>query len=58
MTFARQELFNNILEKLTFLRTKVELSNPLNLTDVNIVSENFYRDFLNLLFSLSVEKYE
>ena len=45
-----QEYLNAIIERLTFLRMKVSLSNPLNLTDINIVSENFYRDFFNLLY--------
>jgi hypothetical protein len=50
MSYLRQEYINNIIEKLAFVKSKVEISNPLNLTDVNIISENFYRDFLNLVF--------
>jgi hypothetical protein len=50
MAYLRQDLMDNIIEKLTFVKAKVEVSNPLNLTDVNIISENFYRDLLNLVF--------
>jgi hypothetical protein len=32
------------------VRNQVELSNCINLTDINIAAENFYRDFLNLIF--------
>ncbi|WP_333624277.1 SMEK domain-containing protein [Sphingobacterium siyangense] len=39
-----------IISRLTYLKSKVELSNSINLTDVNIFSENFYRDFLNYVF--------
>lgn len=48
--FEKQNDINAIIEKLSFLKNKVELSNPLNLTDVNIIAENFYRDLLNLIF--------
>lgn len=46
----RQTYTDKIIELLSFLKVKVELSNPINLTDVNIYSENFYRDFLNLVY--------
>jgi hypothetical protein len=52
--FERQNHINTIIERLTFVKTKVELSNPLNLTDVNIISENFYRDLLNLIYGYSL----
>ncbi len=55
MAFLRQDLMDNIIEKLTFVKSKVEVSNPLNLTDVNIISENFYRDFLNLVFGYELK---
>jgi hypothetical protein len=53
--FNRHDYINNIIDKLSFLKTKVELSNPLNLTDVNIISENFFRDLLNLVYGLHLE---
>jgi hypothetical protein len=53
--FLRQDWIYNIIEKLSFLKTKVELSTPLNLTDTNVISENFYRDFLNLVLGLKLD---
>lgn len=36
-------------KRLAYLKTEVELFNSLNLTDINVYAENFYRDFFNLL---------
>jgi hypothetical protein len=47
----RMELINKIEEKLSFLATRIELRVGLNLLDLNIHSENFYRDLLNLIFN-------
>jgi hypothetical protein len=46
----RQSLLNFISDRLAIIKSKVEISNPTNLTDVNIISENFYRDLLNIVF--------
>lgn len=54
MSIERQRLHNHIIDKLTYLKSKVQVSNSLNLTDVNIISENFYGDFLNLVFSYNL----
>ena len=35
--------------RLAYLKAEVETFNSLNLTDINVYAENFYRDFLNLL---------
>lgn len=51
----RQTHTDKIIELLSLLRVKVELSNPINLTDVNIYSENFYRDFLHLLYGYKLQ---
>lgn len=51
----RQTYIVKIIELLSFLKAKVELSNPINLTDVNIYSENFYRDFLNLVYGYKLQ---
>ncbi|MEZ5691664.1 MAG: SMEK domain-containing protein [Rickettsiales bacterium] len=51
----RQKHIDKIIEKLSMLKTQVELSNSLNLTDTNVVSENFYRDFLNLLYGYNLQ---
>lgn len=42
----RRNLLNNVIGKLSYLKTQVTLANTLNLTDLNIHGENFYRDFL------------
>lgn len=47
----RQIYFNEIEEKLTILSIRVKNRGKLNVLDLHIHSENFYRDFLNLLFS-------
>jgi hypothetical protein len=46
----RQKLIDEISEQLAILNHKVKLQNGLNLTDLNIHAENFFRDLLNLLF--------
>lgn len=46
----RQKLIDEITEQLAILTHKVKLQNGLNLTDLNIHAENFFRDFLNLLY--------
>lgn len=35
--------------RLAYLKAEVETFNSLNLTDINVYAENFYRDFFNLL---------
>ena len=46
----RQEIFNYIEEKLSFLAYRIEVRGAFNLLDLHVHSENFYRDFLNLLY--------
>lgn len=45
----RQAYLTVIGRRLAYLQTEVALFNSLNLTDINVYAENFYRDFLNLL---------
>ncbi|HPI95841.1 MAG TPA: SMEK domain-containing protein [Gammaproteobacteria bacterium] len=45
---TRQEYQQSIISSLAWLSKEVELSNKINFTDVNVYSENFYRDLLNL----------
>ncbi|MDV6033171.1 MAG: SMEK domain-containing protein [Phycisphaera sp. RhM] len=45
----RQKLIDEISEQLAILTHKIKLQNGINLTDLNIHAENFFRDFLNLL---------
>ncbi|QDV56414.1 hypothetical protein Mal33_24040 [Rosistilla oblonga] len=50
----RQKLIDEISEQLAILTHKIKLQNGLNLTDLNIHAENFFRDFLNLLHGFSL----
>ena len=45
----RQEYLNQIHRCLAILQSSVTLANSLNLQDINIRAENFYRDLFNLL---------
>ncbi len=45
----RRDLINRITYWLTHLKMQVEMQNRLNLQDLNVHSENFFRDFLNLV---------
>lgn len=49
-----QSLNQNILRYLTYIRTQVELSNSINLTDINRHSEDFYCGLLNLIFGYNL----
>lgn len=51
----RQRAIEKITELLATLQSKVKLSNSINLTDTNIHAENFYRDFLNLIFDYDLK---
>lgn len=50
----RKIYIDKITDLLVSLARKVELYNSLNLTDINIFSENFYRDFLNILYGYNL----
>lgn len=47
---VREQNMNIITDRLSYLLNKIVNRNFLNLTDVNIHAENFYRDFLNLVY--------
>lgn len=51
----RQDSQKAIISSLTWLSAQVQVNNRLNLTDVNIHSENFYRDLLNLAFGYNLD---
>lgn len=51
----REEYVTEIRNALALLSSEIQLSNGLNMQSINIVSENFYRDFLNLLFHWNLE---
>jgi hypothetical protein len=51
----RENLFNYIDERLAVLAHRVETRGKLNILDLHLHSENFYRDFLNLLYGWNLE---
>lgn len=51
----RQRLFDYIEEHLVVLAHRVETRGKLNILDLHLHSENFYRDFLNLLYGWRLE---
>lgn len=51
----RKTLLDGIIQFLSVLRYSVELHNSLNHQDINVVSENFFRDFLNLAFGYNLK---
>lgn len=51
----RKNYFDYVEEKLTILSIRVKNRGKLNILDVHMHSENFYRDFLNLLYNWSLE---
>jgi hypothetical protein len=46
----RNHYFNAIDERLCTLATRIEVHGKLNILDLHLHSENFYRDFFNELF--------
>lgn len=50
-----QKYFDFIEESLSILATRIEIRGKINLLDLNLHSENFYRDFVNLLFNWELE---
>ena len=48
-----QDYIKSIIASLSWLSTQVEFHNKLNLTDINVHAENFYRDLLNLSLNAS-----
>jgi hypothetical protein len=56
---VREHYLNRIIRHLSYLKNEVELSVSLNLTNINIHAENFYRDFFNLIgFSFNNTNYD
>ena len=51
----RIDLINNITRYLTILKTEVELRNALNLQDINVHAETYFRLLLNLLLELDLK---
>ena len=51
---SRQGYINNIVSKLGWIKSTVELSNGINLYDLNIHSETFFCDLLNLVYGYNL----
>lgn len=51
----RPEYINFIESKLSLLVTRIEMRGGLNILDHHLHSENFYRDFLNVLFDWELQ---
>lgn len=51
----RSPIFDYIEERLIVLAHRVEARGKLNILDLHLHSENFYRDFLNLLYDWNLE---
>lgn len=51
----RAQYFDFIEEKLNFLSFRIETRGQLNLLNLNLHAEDFYKDFLNLLFEWHLE---
>ncbi|MBP9890121.1 MAG: SMEK domain-containing protein, partial [Leptospiraceae bacterium] len=47
---SRNQVIDNISFRLSVLKEHVKQLNSLNIQSLNIHAENFYRDFLNLVF--------
>lgn len=55
MIMNRVGYFNYIEEKMSILSTRVNNRGKLNILDIHLHSENFYMEFLNLLYGFSLE---
>lgn len=55
MVLRREEDIRFIIDRCSVLRNVIESSSAMNMTTINIVSENFFRDLLNLLMGLSLK---
>ena len=51
----RAEYYNYIEEKLAMLAFRIEKRGKLNILDYHIHSENFYRDFFNLIYDWKID---
>lgn len=50
----RKDYLNSIITLLAQLKAEVELSNRISFHDINIVAEDFFRDFLNLIYDYNL----
>jgi hypothetical protein len=50
----RQDLIDQVIDYLAYVKAKVEISNAVRLTDINIHAEDFYCGLLNLVYGYSL----
>lgn len=55
MPLTRKNHTDRIIKLISQIKSEVDTSNSLNLTDINVISENFYRDFLNLCYGYDLK---
>jgi hypothetical protein len=51
MGLQRDQDINVIIQRFAYLRNIIEMSVAQNLTSLNVISENFFRDLLNLILN-------
>lgn len=51
----REQHINFIMDRCAHLRNLIEASSALNMNSLNVISENFFRDLLNLLLGLKLK---
>lgn len=52
---SRKDLYDYIDERIAVLAYRVEMRGKLNILDLHLHSENFYRDFLNILYGWNLK---
>lgn len=53
-TLKREEYINFIVNKLCQLKNEVELQNSINLYNINIIAEDFFRELLNIVYKYNL----
>ena len=51
----RLRLQDKVIYALAIIVTRVRLSNKLNLTDINIVAEDFFKSFINTIYGYDLQ---
>jgi hypothetical protein len=54
MAVTRKKSMDSIIERLSYIKSQVEISTSQNLSDINIYAENFFRDLLNLILGYNL----
>lgn len=54
MKTLKQKYINNIIDKLSHLKSYIEIHNSINLNDINIFSEDFFCQLLNMVYGYNL----